>query len=288
MYEFQAVYQHIFKELHTLYSSDQARVHAYWIIDFVFDQEKTEICSSQSELSERQFEEVKRISHTHVYEHKPLAYLFGTAPFLDLELMVREPLLIPRPETEEWCERLIREFSPWSTEQLTILDVGTGSGCIALALAKHFPLWTVHACDISPISQQVVVDNALKNKITNLTFYMSDLYSSLPSGQKYDLVISNPPYISLADYATLDPSVKKWEDPVALIGGDTGLEFYQKLVAGVSERLKERVADRPQVIFEIGYKQARQVSELLKKGVETIDKVTLWKDLAGHDRVVIG
>ncbi len=170
-------------------------------------------------------------------EHKPIQYLIGSVPFLDLTITVRPPILIPRPETEEWCDQLIQQLkaaarlNPETNNPLNILDLCTGSGCIALALARAFPTAHVIAIDIEPKACALAQENARINDIENIKIIESDLFSALPDNRKFDLIVSNPPYIAPEILATLDPEVREWEAAKALIAEDHGLACIKTIIA---------------------------------------------------------
>ena len=230
-----------------------------------------------------------------VLEHKPIQYILGSVPFLDLIINVRPPILIPRPETEEWIERLIEEMKNASlldtipTESLEvggiILDLCTGSGCIALALAKAFPNAHIYATDISDQALQLAQENAQLNNISNVNFIKSDIYNNIPDNLQFDLIVANPPYITPQAYENLDPSVSQWEDFHALVAPKNGLEIISRIVSDAKKFLKIQKKSTPQLWIEIGFDQAEEVSKLFEKSAFT---ATTLKDIFGNDRVIMG
>ncbi|MFA5999162.1 MAG: peptide chain release factor N(5)-glutamine methyltransferase [Candidatus Babeliales bacterium] len=184
-------------------------------------------------------------------EHMPLAYLLGFVPFLDLTIDVQTPILIPRTETEEWVHNLIQTLKPYEKEIKNILDIGTGSGCIALALARHFPQAHVTALDINPDALQLARSNAEKNNISNITFVLSDLFSALPDQSRFDLIVSNPPYINPEMSKTLSLQVQNWEDPRALFAPNQGLAIIEKIVQNSALFLRPSTSLPCQLVIEI-------------------------------------
>ena len=165
---------------------------------------------------------------------------------------------------------------------LKVLDMCTGSGCIAVSiakLAKDKADIEVFASDISKEALEVAVFNAKKNDI-NIKFIESDLWEAFPAEDRYDIVISNPPYINSGVIPTLMTEVRSFEPVTALDGGEDGLDFYRKITAGLCDHLN----DNGTVIYEIGYDQGERVSELLT--AEGFTDIKVIKDLAGLDRVV--
>lgn len=219
-----------------------------------------------------------------VENSKPIQYILGTVPFLDLTIQVMPPVLIPRPETEEWCATLIEYLKRTNLRELTILDLCTGSGCIALALAQAFPKSTIYASDISPQAIALAQKNADLNHISNVTFTLSDLYTEYKN-IKFDFIVANPPYIAPEEYNSLDASVAQWEDPQALVAQDHGLKIIHKIIQEAPRFLKKPPLSFPQVWIEIGYQQGLSVSDIFKK---YNFEPNILKDLYKNDRVVNG
>lgn len=270
-------------------TQENAQNQAWWLIQWVTGKTQSQLISQKEiQLTAEQKEKLNAALRDHVQEHKPLQYILGSVPFLDLTIHVRPPILIPRPETEYWCSLLIESLQKLKNKNIKILDLCTGTGCIALALARALPESQVYAVDINPNALDLACENSLLNGITNITFIESDLYSELPQGICFDLICANPPYISSSEWKALDVSVKKWEDPVALKSEFGGLELIEKIIEQSRKRLNahtEFLAQNiPQIWVEIGYRQAESVRAILKhNGFEPISVIT---DLAGKDRVL--
>lgn len=220
-----------------------------------------------------------------VNHHYPLQYILGSIFFGEVELVVEPPVLIPRPETEEWVYKVINSLSHYKNEPLSILDMCTGSGCIAVSLAHYFKNATVDAVDLYQKPLELTQKNALKNGCGNLNVIQSDLFSALV-GKKYDLIFANPPYIDHAVWQTLSPNVKEWEDYHALVADEQGLGLYKQLLSQAFEYLKKNsiITGHARFYTEIGYDQGRLVGQLCQKaGFSTI---TIYKDFAGKDRMI--
>lgn len=241
-------------------------------------------------LTSEQEEQLARSLYEHCKEYKPLQYILGTVPFGDLEIIVEPPTLIPRPETEEWVLHLIDQLQGLHNKALTILDMCTGSGVIALSFAKQFPQATIYAVDNEARALKLAQKNAVHNDITNIQVIQSDLFSGLPKTVLFDLIVTNPPYISTTEYELVDPMVKQWEDTKALIAEDNGLAIIKKIIEKTpawlkpnSELLHHGLAN---VYCEIGYTQGLAVKQVMQQyGYENVH---ILKDLAGHDRVAAG
>ncbi|KAI9317561.1 S-adenosyl-L-methionine-dependent methyltransferase [Dichotomocladium elegans] len=245
---------------------------------------------------------VQRSIHDRVVHHKPLQYILGTQPFGDLDIVTRPPVLIPRWETEEWVHRLVDMLRPHLLQEqqqeqslpFRILDICTGTGCIALALASQLPNVQVTAIDIAPAAVALAKHNQTIHGIGNVTITQMDVFH-LQQQQPFDLVVSNPPYITRDEYEHLSPDVKHWEDPRALVADDQGLAVHQHIAAlcaqgllKTTQRHNSSSSNRPalpKLLMEFG--GTHQVSALKHMLSPVFDHVEIWKDLAGKDRVVV-
>ena len=235
--------------------------------DFVF--------ALQQEVTEEEKEFVEEI-YTKLANHIPAQYIIGHAEFFGMQLKVDERVLIPRPETEELVELILAENLK---ENLKVLDIGTGSGAIALALAKSRPDWTITASDIS----QDALDLASKNaEIQNLNIFLkkSDCFSEISS--KYDIIVSNPPYISRRDESEVGLNVLHSEPHLALFADEDGLAIYRR----IAEESKGYLHDGGKIYLEIGYKQGQSVPTLFKENLPE-KRVRTLKDQFGQDRMVV-
>ena len=235
--------------------------------DFVF--------ALQQEVTEEEKEFVEEI-YKKLANHIPAQYIIGHAEFFGMQLKVDERVLIPRPETEELVE-LILDENP--KENLKVLDIGTGSGAIALALAKNRPDWTITAADISQDALDLAMENANNQGLT-LFFIKSDCFSEISS--KYDIIVSNPPYISRVDEAEVGLNVLHSEPHLALFADEDGLAIYRR----IAEESKDYLNDGGKIYLEIGYKQGQSVPELFRENLPEKQVRTL-KDQFGQDRMVV-
>ncbi len=217
-------------------------------------------------------------------EHKPVQYILGSVPFLNLDILVQAPVLIPRPETEWWVDLLITRLARFKNEPLKILDLCSGSGCIGLALAKYFVNAQVIAVDISQAACELIAKNKLHNQITNLQIIQADLFADL-ANEKFDLIVSNPPYIPQSDYQNLDLSVRLWEDRLALVAPDFDLAIIVKIITLAPSFLQNKYASLPQLWLEIDATQGEQVRQLMQN---SFDHVELIVDQFNRQRVIVG
>jgi release factor glutamine methyltransferase len=210
----------------------------------------------------------------------PVAYLVGSRDFYLLSFDVSPDVLIPRPDTETLVLEALSFLKPLKSP--SVLDIGTGSGCIAISIAHQKRDARVTAIDISPDALSVARGNAAKHGVASqVDFLQGDLFAPLKPSMIFDLVVSNPPYIALGEFASLAPDVRDHEPRVALDGGSDGLAFYRRIASGVGPILKSG----GRLIVEIGYTQETAVREIVAMQNELELGPTL-KDAGGHPRVV--
>ena len=207
-------------------------------------------------------------------EGKPVQYIVGNVDFYDINLLVNENVLIPRFETETLVEKTIN-YSKMLSNPLDILDIGTGSGAIAITLAKHLN-GQITATDISEKALELAKKNAQKNNV-QITFKKSDVLNNV-QGQ-FDIVISNPPYI--AKNEQIETLVKNNEPHIALYAEDNGLYFYKEILKNIKPHLKEKNL----IAFEIGMTQSKQITNIVKTYFPNAQVIT-EKDLTGKDRYI--
>lgn len=216
---------------------------------------------------------------------EPVAYILGRAYFRNLTLRVGPAVLVPRPETEHVVEaalRFLRERD-WTARPPEVLDLGTGSGAIAISVAAEFENANVTATDAGSEPLEIARENARTAGVGRLIrFFQSDLFDGLEPTHTFDLIISNPPYISEDEWPALPVDVREYEPREALYGGADGLDFYRRLAVEAPQFLRPRGC----LILEIGHMQGAAVDVLLSE-TGLFDPVDIGKDYAGHDRVAI-
>lgn len=264
---------------------EQARLEAELLLAHVLDMRKEDlIIRPDQELADSQED-----NFLHLVERRcrkePLAYIVGFREFWSLEFKVNSKVLIPRPETEGMIEHLLNLAGEDAGGQPTrILDIGTGSGILAIVAALEFPKAQVTAVDNSGDALEVAQENALRHQVADrIEFLRMDLMRdwSLPQKDLYDYILSNPPYIASDELEQLMPDVRDYEPRAALDGGPDGLACYRKIIAHAFLCLKPG----SHLIFEVGDDQAGSVRKIFEVH-GSWDKIEIVQDLSGRDRVV--
>jgi release factor glutamine methyltransferase len=233
-------------------------------------------------------------------KREPLQYILGSLDFLGMKIKVGKGVLIPRPETELLAEEAVKvirsqklnppapPFVKGGNGRVTILDLCTGSGCLALALAKEFPHAYVYGTDISEVAIRYAKENAEVNGIKNVTFLRGSLFEPLrelftmdSSLFTFDLIISNPPYIRRDDIRNLQQEIKDWEPVEALDGGEDGINYYRAIIPESRNYLNESGC----LLLELGISQANAVRKLAEYAGFT--DISFKKDYSGIERIFI-
>jgi len=226
----------------------------------------------EKEISDVQLNTILEITSRRK-KYEPLQYILGETEFYGYKIIVNKRVLIPRPETELLVEKIINEEKKASS----MLEIGTGSGAIVIALAKNLDNIKIDAIDILKDVLKIAEQNAKLNNV-EINFFQSDIFENVTD--KYDLIISNPPYISQTDYEELPVEIKDFEPKSALQAMNNGLYFYNEIL----KYAKEYLTESGKIYFEIGYDQAEKITEMaMKNGFSDIQG---FKDLNGFDRIV--
>lgn len=220
------------------------------------------------------FEKVKRLK-----ENEPIQYIINSQEFMGLNFYVDKNVLIPQPDTEILVEEVIKISNKIEHTNLKILDMCTGSGAIAISLSKYIKNSDIIASDISEMALKIANKNAQSNNV-KVKFIKSDLFENFSMENKFDIILSNPPYIKSKLIGSLSQEVK-CEPLIALDGGEDGLKFYRKIAREAKKFLKEK----SYLAFEIGYDQKQEVKNILKEN--EYENIYSKKDLSGNDRVII-
>lgn len=230
------------------------------------------------EISKEQNEKIIQVLKEHVKTNKPLQYILGQAFFASKKFFVNESTLIPRPETEFVLQECLHQNTIPNPK---ILDIGTGSGCIAIELSLQIPNAKITACDICQETLDVAIKNAELHKVSDkITFVQSDIFSNIDG--IFDIIISNPPYISFSETEETDENVRLYEPHRALFAKDDGLYFYKK----ISEESKNFLKENGLLIFETGWKQSDKIKAIMQSN--NFVNINLTKDLDNNNRGIYG
>ena len=230
-------------------------------------------------LESWQITKLEKVIDERTKTHRPIQQIIGQAYFYGRRFFVDEYTLIPRPETELLVDKVLEISKEISNPK--ILDIGTGSGCIPLTLILQNKDITAHAVDISSEALETAKRNALfHNVLNNIRFFKSDLFNNVD--EKYDIILSNPPYIPLKEKENLQIEVKNYDPESALFTkDDLGIEFYDKIVT----KAKDYLLPNGFLAFELGINQSALVSDLLQKN--NFSSIQIFKDYNSIDRVII-
>jgi len=254
---------------------ERARVDAELLLLHLLGKDKAWLMAHRDE----ELAPAKAVAYTQLLERRgegePIQYITGETEFFGLHFRITRDVLIPRPETEHLVEKVIALATSLHTPR--IVDVGTGSGCIAVAIATKLPQARITAIDISPAALAVAEENAQRHGVA-VRFLQGDLLAPA-AGERFDVVVSNPPYVPNADRASLSVEVRDFEPALALFAGDDGLEVYRSLIPAAFDALNPGGF----VVLEIGYGQSPLIAELLaRSGFAQIEFIP---DLQGIPRV---
>lgn len=262
-----------FKSLEALYPPQELTILYKMVIEFISKKNNTlvlDLIQEEQEAFNNYINQLKK--------GIPIQYVLGEADFYQLKFKVNEHVLIPRPETEELVYLILQDAK--INQPKSIIDIGTGSGCIPIALKKHLPNTAISAIDVSENAIAVAKENALKNKV-EIDFTIADALHLEPKNfQKFDVIVSNPPYIALSEMEDMEANVTKHEPHLALFVEDENpLIFYQKIADFALTNLQQNGV----LYFEINQALAQETQELL----EQIGFITeIIKDINQNDRMI--
>ncbi len=277
----------IAQQLETEYQSPRtANSNAWALLEKLTGKKQARLLAEQTiELSMQDLQILQGWIDAITQEHKPIQYIIGSVPFIDTEILVEPPVVIPRPETEYWCHTLITQLREHGIEEFRLLDMCTGSGCVAVAIAHAFPRAQVYAADISEQALELATKNAHHNNVS-ITCIQSNVFEQISLDIMCDIIVANPPYITRDEWNDVRKRITGWENPQALVAANNGLRIIQDIITSAPQHLKPWSHAIPQLWIEIGYLQGAKTSELFEKS--GFSNIQIYKDLSGHDRVVTG
>jgi release factor glutamine methyltransferase len=269
---------------------DDAEIDAEVLLRFALECDRTRLYGRYREkLDTSQWERYQQLIERRA-KREPVAYIVGAKEFMSLEFEVNRDVLIPRPETELLAEFAVRFLNENIRANLAatpmVTDIGTGSGCLAVTIAKTLPQAVVYASDVSEAALTVAERNARRHGVAErVHFRRGDVFEAFENDDlhgKVHLIVSNPPYVSRSELGELQPEIRGFEPEIAYLGGDDGLSFHRKLVNGGAPFL----TDSGVLAFEIGFGQAEEVRKMVASDGR-YDLVDTLIDYAGIERVIV-
>lgn len=270
---------YIHNKLKSSYSYNEINSLIELIFNHIYNYSKKDfILQSDKVLTNAEFERIKEIADQ-LYEDKPIQHLFGKAHFYDLQFTVNKNVLIPRQETEELVDLILKKHGK---QEIKILDIGAGSGCIPIALKKNNPLFTVVSCDISDEALSIARENAISNQ-ASINFLHFDILSDDAFPEKeFDVIVSNPPYIAEKEKSLMPKNVLDHDPHLALfVSNEDPLVFYRAILQQSIAILKSN----GYVYFEINEAYGSSIKELMEQYGYACEII---KDLNGKDRMAVG
>ncbi|TXN35440.1 peptide chain release factor N(5)-glutamine methyltransferase [Flagellimonas hymeniacidonis] len=269
------------QELDAIYPKEEVDAFFYRLIEHYLQLERFVLVMHPNHTITKEEEQPLFEALSGLKLEKPLQYITGMAYFMDLELKVNAHVLIPRPETEELVAWIISDYQVEQNRELNILDIGTGSGCIAIALAKNLPNAKVYALDVSTKALEVVHQNATLNNV-DVTLVQKDILNpKLDLELKFDIIVSNPPYVRELEKEKIKENVKAYEPSLALfVPDEDALLFYRAIVAFAKEHFSEKGC----LYLEINQYLGKETKALLE--AHNFSEIELRKDLFGNDRML--
>lgn len=272
-------YNYIKQAINGQYPDTEASAIAKAILTDVFQLSTTDLYASKDmNFSTNQAEKLEVIINR-LRANEPLQYILGNCYFCGLNFHVEPGVLIPRPETAELVEWIIADRKS-SDSPIRILDIGTGSGCISISLAKNLPQSEVYAWDISEDAIRIASDNA--NRLdANVRFRQTDVLGQVPTNTMMNVIVSNPPYITEAERTDMDANVTDWEPDTALFVPDNAQLLFYERIADIGKQI---LTPDGTLYFEINQRFGTETVDMLrKKGYRNVE---LRKDLSGNDRMI--
>ncbi len=265
--------------LATIYETQEATNFFYWLTDAYLKMRRVDVAIQlQRKLNSNEIELFEKAKEQ-LLEEKPIQYIVGNTTFYGLDFDVNSSVLIPRQETEELVDWIVKDIRLKANPKVKILDIGTGSGCIAISLAKELPMAEVFAIDVSEEALIVARKNAVKNE-ASVTFISQNILESNKLDD-YDIIVSNPPYVRNQEKEEMKPNVLENEPHLALfVANDDALVFYEKITNLAAKSLTKDGA----LYFEINQYLGNETKSMIEK--DGFDVVELRKDLQDNDRMI--
>ncbi len=269
------------KELDEGYRKEEVDSFFYLLIEHYLGLERFVLALQPNLVVSKGEEQALFAALSQLRLHRPIQYIIGNAHFMDMDFKVDKDVLIPRPETEELVRWMVFELSA-KPHGISILDIGTGSGCIAISLAKNLPEAKVFALDISEKAIAVAKQNAVDNDAT-VEFMHYDILNLDALATKFDVIVSNPPYVREQEKRTMHKNVTEYEPELALfVPNGNPLKYYEAIARFASKNLKKNGS----LYLEINQYLAKETERLLRK--HNFSEIVLRKDMFGNNRMMKG
>lgn len=273
----QDIFQHIRKSLSEFYPESEISGLTRLLIENVTKSSIPALLSDKSKkITGEELLKIDKIIER-LQKFEPIQYILGETEFYGLPYVVNQNVLIPRPETEELVELILNENK---SDSLSILDIGTGSGCIAISLKKHLPNSIVEGWDISTGALKVAMLNSKKN-LTDVIFNQVDILSDYPDKMTFDVIVSNPPYVLDSEKSDMHTNVLGYEPHTALFVPDNDPLLFYNRIADVATQL---LTNGGKLYFEINRMKGQEISQMLES--KNFSNIQLIKDISGNDRIV--
>ena len=269
-------------QLQAIYNLNEATIITDWVLESLAGIKRFDVVKDPEKLQPDTITQQLKVALEELLQHKPVQYVTGEAWFHNMKLKVDKSVLIPRPETEELVKLVLDTVKNEENLALSIIDIGTGSGCIAIAIKKNLPAASVAAIDVSESALAIAKDNSYEQQ-TEIQFLKIDFleesqWASLP---KYDVIVSNPPYIPMDEKEKLDKNVASFEPHQALFVPDQSpLLFYEKIAAFASAHLNLK----GKIFMEVHENYAKETAALFTKN---FGEAIIKKDIFGKERMVV-
>jgi release factor glutamine methyltransferase len=259
---------------------DEARLHVELLLAHVLSLKRIELYTNFDRPVDRaELAEFKTIFQRRL-AREPLQYILGETEFMGLPLFVNEGVLIPRPETEILVEKTLDTIKTFGTQTVEVLDIGTGSGNIAVAIASFASNANVNSIDVSAQALETAARNVHRHGVRSVTLHHADVFAEFLPGRKFDIIVSNPPYVSAKEFALLDPEVRQFEPAVATTDRGDGYRFLKR----ISEIASHRLHIGGYLLMEIAYDQSIEALHILREAGFSL--VEVFNDFGGIPRVV--
>jgi len=269
-------------QLQAIYNLNEATIITDWVLESLAGIKRFDVVKDPEKLQPDTITQQLKVALEELLQHKPVQYVTGEAWFHNMKLKVDKSVLIPRPETEELVKLVLDTVKNEENLALSIIDIGTGSGCIAIAIKKNLPAASVAAIDVSESALAIAKDNSYEQQ-TEIQFLKIDFleesqWASLP---KYDVIVSNPPYIPMDEKEKLDKNVAGFEPHQALFVPDQSpLLFYEKIAAFASAHLNPK----GKIFMEVHENFAKETAALF---IQNFSEAIIKKDIFGKERMVM-